>query len=776
MTLRPWLKNGRKIMDGQGRPVLCDRCPCGGVSGCVSAVDAEVQRLLALVDESTQQHIWLLQNTFTTDYQCAEWSYDAELETWTLVHPATGHLLVALPRGSIVTDTTGYGHGLLTYAKTLQNIQTGGMLTVGCECRISDHECRHGMVSLEGYDVAGELPVWSPEDPTSITPSDGCRVDSCNLLKLKLVTAQRWHGGTLMGEGYYDWLTTPQVWQSNNYHYQPFIMAVKWEVAAEPVEPPSEPDPPTYNITFIDCECSTITTHTLQDGETCLEYAGICDTEDPCIDMMLLHNKAVENGWTWHGEGVLVHLAKCTVNGSVVAYGDWYALREQSWYQGDYSESVAYSKKMCCAETATGYWVMSCGCGTPAFYTKDDPIEAYWLYLDLEGVCACPWEDGRYPDRELILTYPDVFGIDDVVWGNDNKFNYTYTSTWYDMDTGQTVTSSYSGCGVCGYTYEPVQGTGGRTMYIDYRAMCFTGKALDQAGNVKTWLRVIYPYGSQGAPYRGNVRQYFTPPTGYYLSSGGNNSIYDTVSFTGTHYTPFTNDMDIGYTVTYSNGQPSVSNYGLSFTGMHYIWSHGGWSMDMWVNGCQPSEVCDQSLTDPDEAASLAGCNGMAPTPCINVDTTSSHLHLAAAVLSPDFTVVDHPCNVREVRVTPDEPDGWSYSYYCYTPRWITIGANAGTYPTQYGTGCAWLMLNIHYVCTNEGFIVKGLNGYRETYTLPGVGNYPQYADCGQWSGYDPEEIPYWDDSTISCPADEDMHFCIEGFEVPVDEDEGESE
>ena len=175
MTLRPWIRNGKKIIDSQGRPALCDRCPCGGVSTCESAVNAEAARLLALVDEDTQQHVWMLQNTFTTDYQCAEWSYDAELETWTLVHPATGHLLVALPRGSIVTDTTGYGHGLLTYAKTLQNILTGEMLTVGCECRVSDHECRHGMVSLEGYDVAGELPVWSPEDQTSITPSDGCR-------------------------------------------------------------------------------------------------------------------------------------------------------------------------------------------------------------------------------------------------------------------------------------------------------------------------------------------------------------------------------------------------------------------------------------------------------------------------------------------------------------------------------------------------------------------------------------------------------------------------
>lgn len=766
MPLRPWIRNGKKIIDSQGRPALCDRCPCGGVSTCESAVNAEAARLLALVDEDTQRHVWMLQNTFTTDYQCAEWSYDAELETWTLVHPATGHLLVALPRGSIVTDTTGYGHGLLTYAKTLQNILTGEMLTVGCECRISDHECRHGMVSLEGYDIAGELPVWSPEDQTAITPSDGCRVDSCQLLKLKLVTAQRWHGGTLMSEGYYDWLTTPQVWQSDNYHYQPFLMAVKWEVAAEPVEPPAEPEPPVYNLTFINCECSAITTHTLQDGETCLEYAGICDTEDPCIDMMLLHNKAVENGWTWHGEGVLVHLAKCTVNNSVVAYGDWYALREQSWYQGDYSESVAYSKKMCCAETATGYWTMSCGCGSPAFVTKDDPVADYWLYLDLEGVCACPWEDGRYPDRELILAYPDLFGIDDIVWGNDNKFEYEYDTTESNSMEGTTYTSHHEGCNTCGYHYEPNQGYGGRTMFIDYRAMCFTGRAFGKDGTEKTWVRVIYPHGSEGAPYYNYATHYFAMPGN---SFGYPYGIYDVAAFTGTFFQPFIRDTEI-----YSETDGTRYTDGLDFKGFGYTWTASGMYADMYINMCNPTETCDYSITTQQEAEEEAGCSMSQPTPCISPNELNDIHWDKPAVLSPDFTVVEHACQVRQV--TPDPEESWYY-YYCYTHKWWEIGANIGE--------CAWAMLNIHYVRTNKGFIVKGLNGYQESYVLLGASNYPQYAWCWDEEAKNPQQDPWsgewndpyhWLDKTITCPADEDMHFCIEGFEVPADEDEGENE
>lgn len=736
--------------------MLCDECPCREDEDCEQAVDDKVDEMLLEVVPGTQTPLWDLVSTHTCDYQCAVWAYDDEHDSWSLTSRASGHLLVALTYGVTVDDTAEGGYSLLTYAKTLINTQTLIRRTIGCQCRVSNHECKHRMVTLNDYAVAGTLPVWEPGTGETYSPSDGCRVDSCELLKLKLTTAQLWHGGTLMGEGYYDWLLTPQWWESANYRYQPFLMAVKWSNQSQG-----------YSITYINCECTGISTHVLASGETCLEYAGICTLADPCIAMMLLHNKAEQNGWTWHGEGVLAHLAKATVGGTVVAYGDWYAVRDQSWSSsspnGSYTEgmSPAYTRALCGAATPDGYWLISCGCGGPTYYAKNEPVSGYYRYFELPGVCACSMDNGYTPDRELLLAYPQEFGVTDVVWGNDNKFNYTYTSTWYDMDTGQTVTSSYSGCGVCGYVYEPVEGTSGRTMYIDYRAMCFIGSAFDRHGSVKSWLRIIYPPGSQGAPWRGSTRQYFTPPTGYYIAIGGNNNIYDTVSFTGGQYTPFTDDPEIGYTVTYSNGSPTYSNYGLKFSGFHYTWSQGDTASYMYINGCQPTETCSEYVTDRETAEEEAGCDAPVPAPCILLDTTSSHLHTVNPVLAPDFTVVDHPCSVHSVP-NPYEP---GEVYYCWTPRWFTVGANAGTYQTQYGTGCAWLMLHICYVYTNYGLIIKGLNEFRETYTLPGVSRYPQYTNCSAWDYYDREEgLP--GDIQLICHVDTDMHFCVSGFDL----------
>ena len=768
MPLRPWIKNGKKIIDSQGRPALCGRCPCGGVSTCEGAVDAEAARLLALVDEDTQRHVWMLQNTFTMDYQCASWLYDEENDTWTLVNPASGNLLIALYRGSNVADTAETSASLLTYAVTLSNLQTGKRRVVGCECRVSGHECMPRAVVLDDYDIAGSLAVWAPDEGDEYTPADSCRVDTCDLLKFKLQTAQYWHGGTMLGEGYYDWLLSPQQWEPANYRYQPFLQAVKWQLSAT-----------VYSITYINCDCTYISTHNLAEGETCLEYAGICTLEDPCIALMLLHNRAEQNGWLWHGEGVLVHLAKVTVNG-VTTYGDWYALREQSWSGGGYGESMAYSRGMCCAETATGYWVMSCGCDTPAFYTKDDPVEAYWLYLDLEGVCACQWDNGRYPDRELILAYPDLFGIDDVVWGNDNKFEYTYDTTAYNQDD-TTYTSHHAGCNTCGYHYEPISGYGGRTMYIDYRALCFTGRAFWRDGSVKTWVRVVYPYGSRGAPSSYNIRQYFAPPGNAF---GLGNGIFDTAEFTGTVFTPFTRDAEI-----YSATDGTVNSTGVIFSGWNYAWNHDQWSTFAQVNGCQPVEELSPYTDSGDEelVREEAGCDATT-SPCIDITTTSSVNFEFSAVLSPNTTMTVHPCSVRSVRHLETGPEGdimdiW-YEWF-YTRKWITIGANVGTRQTQYGQVCGWLMLNICYVETNLGFIVKGEQGYFETYVLPGAVNAPEAVACWPADWKEPEYDPasgtwydphHWLDQTITCTADEDMHFCIEGFEVPADADDEEGE
>ena len=754
------------IEDEQGRLVLCAECPCQEDEDCEQSVDAKVAELLSEVVPGTQQALWTLQGTHTSDYVCAVWTKDETTQTWSLSSRASGHLLVALAVGATVGDTAEGGASLLTYAKTLVNTQTHQKRTVGCQCRVYQHECRHRMVTLDDMDIAGSLPVWEPAAGEEYEPADGCRVDSCELLKLKMTTAQLWHGGTAMGEGYYDWLLNPQQWEPANYRYQPFLQAIRWTDSTLG-----------DMLTYLDCDCDGIYTHNLATGETCLEYAGICTLEDPCIQLMLLHNKAEANGWTWHDEGVLVHLAKCTVDGNVLAYGDWYAIRDQQWttYNGtDYAEYPYYSRYMCAADTGDGYWVLGCACASLTFYSKNSPVQNYWTYLDMPGICACSFTDGNYPDRELLLAYPEVFGVDDIVWGNDNKFSYDYTTSYTDLLTGTVHTTTHDGCLPCGIVYEPVGGHGGRTMYIDYRAMCFTGKAFDKQGNEKTWVRVIYPNGSPGAQsHSGGSTRYFARPSSYPGSESYDEpyAIYDTVSFTGTQFTPFTHDSGI-YTAV--NGSRGLD--GLTFTGWNYAW-YAAFSMPGAVpkiNGCQPEEeyAGDEYSSASDEARvrALAGCNSSASI-CLQTETTSSSYWACAAVLTPDFTTTEHQCSVRyEIE---SGPGGGTYKWY-YVPKWVTIGAACSSSPDN----CGWMILNVCYVETNKGFVIKGLATPQESYVLIGAGNYPEYTNCWPWTGDcqpqpDPWDGGYYDpchyyDATITCPADEDMHFCLEGFDSYV--------
>ena len=493
-----------------------------------------------------------------------------------------------------------------------------------------------------------------------------------------------------------------------------------------------------------------------------------CDDDNCQAKISALLALATQNGWIMHGEGVMAHLATCSVDGNVVAYGDWYAVRNQVWTSsyGDYSYSEqgpAYSRFLCAAETPDGYWALGCNCEGPVYYEKNNPVPGYNKYFELGGVCGCSWSSSLYPDRELLLTYPDMFGVDDIVWGNDNKFDYAYTGYDYGPDGETMVPVACRGCGVCGYVYEVIQGTSMISMYIDYRAMCFTGNAFDRSGAVKKWIRVIYPDGSRGAPYRGSVRTYFARPSSDNTRTGNADDIYDTVAFTGTQMQPFARDPDLFHEV--DGVRQSVDN---RFGGQPYTWfqSDAGMYWSIQVNGDPPTEVCDENLNYLPDAEEQAGCSTFTIPPCIGVNTTAGHWWSVEPILSPDFTETDHPCVITPVTVENGPMPG-SYTYYCYVRRWVTIGADAGRDDEDRRW---WLMLNIVYVYTNKGLIVKGLSGYNETYTLPGIKNYPQYA-CAD--GRDPEDIPNWEDTVLLCPADEDMHFCIEDFEL-APEDSGE--
>lgn len=678
MTDTLWLipKNGdgqlSLIVDEYGRLVLCGECPCGEETDCIQAVGDKVDEMLLEVDPTTQEPIWDLLGTHTCDYQCAVWEYDDENDTWSLVSQADGHLLVALPIGTVVSDTAQGSATLLVYAKTLINTQTLEKVTIGCQCRVSQHECKHSMVTLRDCNIAGQLPVWEPDEGESYSPADGCRVDVCELLKLKLTTAQLWHGGTMMGEGYYDWLLTPQQWEPANYRYQPFLQAIKWQFSAT-----------TYAITYINCDCTSISTHNLAAGETCLEYAGICTLEDPCIALMLLHNKAEANGWTWHDEGLLLHKVYAECSGTRT-YGDWYDID-------------SYRRCMAMAESQDTMYIVVCGCYLETLSKPATPAD-YYLYLDYPDACVC------VDKRELVLAYPEVFGVLDISYGNHSKFRFT--SSYYDPLSGWI---NNTGVGICSYAAAVEGGCdsyGGniRTLsnnYIDYRCFCYVHKVLTDSCEQKVRVERIDPQGSYAGSWSG----------------AGN---YDTAEFIG-HLVPFATD-------------PDFSGFGGTgvFGGQVHYWSC--------YIGFPPQPECYD--TDGDAQAVCARPAPSRPSSYDCTDMTVGMPEFGVRVSPPDYTMTLVPCVVQP------EPGS---TRYCATPAHWVIGHQVGEN--------TWVVYREQYIETNKGWLRYGVPGYVPSFTLYGVeGPATQPWEIGSIC-HDRVLVARVDESMHGCHADTDWGF-----------------
>ena len=184
-----------------------------------------------------------------------------------------------------------------------------------------------------------------------------------------------------------------------------------------------------------------------------------------CSDVEVLRQRAVANGWTWHGEGVMTSLVR---NG--VHTGSWYDITaiQPVW--------------ICAWDTANNrLYYVPCGC-------DDDHSEGYWinwydltglsatfyLWIEYAGACSC------VDKRELLLTYPDLFGVEGISWGNNSVYSYT------DSDYG-------TGTGWCG-----------NTSYLDYRAMCVIMDTLTSSGSVK--MQVMWKYPTESSWRYGPVR------------------------------------------------------------------------------------------------------------------------------------------------------------------------------------------------------------------------------------------------------------------------------
>lgn len=627
------------VVDEQGHLILCDECPCTD-RDCVEVVGERVAAMLGETDPDTHQPIWQVYDTHTSDFQCATWLHDVELDTWTLSHQATGSLLIALRVGLNVADTAESTATLLTYAQVLQNLQTGKKRVVGCECRVRNYECSPRVVVLDDFDVAGSLPVWSPGEGDTYTQYDSCRVDTCALLKFKLQTAQYWHGGTMMGEGYYDWLLTPQQWEPANYRYQPFLQAIKWQFSTT-----------TYAVTYINCDCTSISTHNLAAGETCLEYAGICTLEDPCIALMLLHNKAEQNGWTWHDEGVLVRKAQAS------------------------RQCYLFNSRilvLACADTGDSLIYVSCGCSLSTIETSS---YALYTYLEYPG-CAC------FDVRELLLAYPDVFGVVDVSFGDDTVYTVDYMYEYEDMDTGTTVqTRSVN-------TYSCLQSSHGYDAYFcDYRSMFVifdnTCVGISPSYNDTYPDMIMYKFDTNG-----NIDY-----NGWYANGSGYVSVTNgSIVFDG-HVPPFT-------TSEMNRTTWPHASLGMEWQGLTIRWT----AQNSHAVGPDGPYAGYSSETDANNA--LAYYNNL-PNP----------------YGQDEFYA--YTSNWR-VFIPPHVSMGPSYSYTAVPGVVMPPHAQGNPYPDMYTVRIPYhdwgdgIVYNINFVITNKGFLKNGESGYSDTLAVYG--------------------------------------------------------
>ena len=958
-----WTKDGKLIVDSNGKPIVCNDCPCGGVE-CRAAVDAKVAQLLALKDEN-DQYIWAMGQTYSPQYTCAVWSQDSETQEWSLVSMAEGKLVCAFRVGTKVSHTTDAPARKLVYAKTLYSSSLDQWMTVGCECRVTNYECKHTMVVLDDYNVGGMLDVWKPDESDSsevYTPSRACEVDICELAKLKLEKAHDWHyGSTMLSEGYYDWwsssthtrsnwnitkyikavwwndyetqesesvITTIDHWKltyiscscssefpshhefssDEKYHSYAGICDIDWgncietslftlrsyldeedsdssdpsvweEVASvatdftcgtyengECVVPssghvvvvayrprwmsngwitptdyyewvdattihnkrtgvyrtigckcvyenhectlqsmdseywciagvlpvrgtdcscyadscdilslvldayaewyngmvygegfiqhmkPSTPyDPFDYEL-FSKCivcpvsesdsssspqmwysamNCSCLGTYQqlesngiLTENDSVHELSGVCNNQD-CLQLIILKQTALDKGWTWHDECVLVHLAYYREQDEgdyPTTYGDWYMPYTLTFSQyGSIYFSNITSIYMGCAETPDGYYLVGCNCGSVSYQSKTwssvdigfaVPSNFWWL-IDFDGACNCLQFPGL--TRELISMYPTEFGIEEIAYGNDSKYDYTRVEPQYDMMGEITGYTTVNGCKTVGFRNQTFGNYSEyNSLWIDYRTFCFIGKCFDHVGNQKVLVRGIYPQGSKADPTQSNNE---------------NGGIYDSAQFNG-HVTPFAHDNDIG---------EGTNRGGWDFAGMGIRWGLD-YAMGNINPSAQPTEIGGYWSQ---EQAEIAGeCDYDYQIQCL--DPWTHHDLLQPPLLSPNTSIVTHNCVTRF--------DSEEYEWYVI-PKWWGVGYEYEPW--------RWQIYNVQWIYTNKGLLVRGVGGYQASYTTAGS----SYQECGWEYWHDPDDES--DDGTIqprtiTCPVDEDMHSCVD--------------
>lgn len=639
------------------------------------------------------QAVWEEVAFVSTDYQCIEMEYDEETGSWNVITPANGHLVVAMCRPyNLHTGgyTWGYGYITFVHACTVHNRLTGEYRTFGCTCEYSysTYECQFGFQDYENFCIGGVLPVKQPEEESS---SDSvihwkddprylqCSVNVCDAYILMLQCYEEWYGGTLYNEGYVE-----EIDGNGDFTYTKFRMAY----VGTGTDPEDWEKTRDYYIS-LSCDCS-ISADFLGDNSSIHEATGICSNPE-CEKVFILRQSAIAHGWAWYDEGVLVHLA----------YSMHYD--EQTWepvfFFGDWYDSGSRTAYLACAETPDCFYAVSCGCQSITrinkdsidWYTPIDMPEDFWHYLEYEGACSC------VDERELLLEYPDVFGVLEISYGNNSKYAYTQTTTYEDMiyndQTGEyewgTITNTTNGFNVCGHR----TGNYGQDLFLDYRTFCWIGKHIADGGTQNVCVRWISPAGS---------------PAG----DGTGDRIYDSASFTGYVY-PFETDNDTG----------------MQWWGQYYQWRSEAYAFDEYYQTeAEAQEACASRIPAQPSVCGISGYDGPRYAPCVT---------------PPDTTLTLHAGRVHY--------ETWSVDYpWVCSPPYYTMGQAIGEGVT--------VVYRVQWIQTNLGILRSGESQYLPSFTLYGL--HGSHGNQDWESCYDHSGAPYEDTTITATLIDSDMHGC----------------
>jgi len=399
------------------------------------------------------------------------------------------------------------------------------------------------------------------------------------------------------------------------------------------------------HLKYLDCGCEKVTLATAEFaappatldlmGYAFLASSAACEgTCDTLIATLIA--QAVASGWTLHGEGVLVRKTST----------------DYPCYRFDLNKITV----MICADTGSSFIYITCDC-----YRSDITEKNYPLYTHLEySGCAC------LDIRELILTYPDVFGVDDISFGDDTVYTYDRTQS------GGSI-----------YTYMCIEhSTSYDSWYCDYRS-----------------LYVIFDNTRIGMPTMKYMYSYVPDMSILKFDTAGD--YYD-----GGSYPLYYEDITGGELYFEGHVQPFTSSEENLL-----IWPHASsinWKglTIRWSADTGPDHGMEEYGTYWSQADAQAAVNNLNNNAdyyrykryIASRSTQTYFFEPMASITPPDYSATAMPA-----RMEYDQDDGM---WHVYEPYY--------DFPNN------GIIYNLNFVQTNKGFLINGQSGFRDTLDVYG--------------------------------------------------------